>query len=445
MDLTRLLDEAQSALKQRGVAQWELMALASRSLSIGVRGQEVDKFVQADSQGLAVRLLKDGRLGFSYVMGADGAGLTRAVAEALASAAAADPEPGYSLPGPSSWPAAPEVFDPALAEEPLAAKVERARTLAAAALAADPRVHHVHPAEVSEAESLLHLRSSAGLDLSQRSTAITAMANALASQDGQSEEGWDFASRRFLADLDVEAVGKGAGKKASAFLGAGPVADGRYAVIFEPHVAADFLELLAASLLGDNLVKGRSLLAGRLGQQVASPLVSIVDDGLMPRGLGSAAFDDEGTPQGHKALVRQGLLEGFVFDRLWGARQGQASTGNAVRPSLKAPPGVGFSNLFLEPGAQTPAQLRGQMGQGLIISEIMGGHTADPVSGQFSFGAAGHLVENGLVVRPVKSIALAGQVLELFAAVRGVGSDLTFYGKTGAPSLLVEGLSVSGP
>jgi PmbA protein len=223
------------------------------------------------------------------------------------------------------------------------------------------------------------------------------------------------------------------------------VADGRYTVVLEPHVAADFLELLAASLLGDNLAKGRSLLASHLDKQVVSPLVSIIDDGLMPRGLGSAAFDDEGTPQSRKALVSEGVVRGFVFDRLWGARRGQASTGNAVRPSLKAPPGVGFTNLFLQPGSHSPSQLCGQMGRGLIISEIMGGHTADPVSGQFSFGAAGHLVENGQVVRPVKSIALAGQVLEFFAAVRGVGSDLTFYGKTGAPSLMVEGLSVSGP
>jgi PmbA protein len=196
--------------------------------------------------------------------------------------------------------------------------------------------------------------------------------------------------------------------------------------------------------LGDNVVKGRSLLASRLGRQICSPLVNIVDDGLYPRGLGSAAFDDEGTPQSRKALIRAGVLEGFVFDRLWGARHGAASTGNAVRASLKSPPGVGFSNLYLEPGAQSPTELAQGMGRGLIISEVLGGHTADPVSGQFSFGAAGHLVEGGQPVRAVKSIAMAGQVLEMFSAIQAVGSDLRFFGRVGSPSLLVRGISISG-
>jgi PmbA protein len=271
------------------------------------------------------------------------------------------------------------------------------------------------------------------------------MATAVAEADGEQEEGWDGQSRRFWSDLDLEAVGAEAGRKAAAFLGAGPVADGRYEVILTSEVAADFLDLLASSLMGDNLVKGRSLLAGRLGQQVVSPLVTIVDDGLMPRGLGSALFDDEGTPQGTKALIDQGVVKGFVFDRLWGARQGQASTGNAVRGSLKAPPGVGFTNLYLKPGQGALADLAAGLKRGLVISTILGGHTADPVSGQFSFGAAGHLIEDGRLTRAVKSIALAGQVVELFSAVRALGGDLTFHGRTGAPSVLVSGVSVSGP
>jgi PmbA protein len=439
------MERTQDLLKTKGVKEWEIMALDASSLSIGVRGQEVDKFAQAESQGLAIRVLVDGRLGFSYVLGGGDDGLARAVDEARAAAGAADAEQGYSLAGPEALPPAPEIYDPALARLELPALVDMARAMAAAARAADARVNHVHPAEVSRSLAHLRLRTSRGLDLSQDSTTFSAMANALASADGQSEEGWDFAARRFLADLDVEKVGRTAGEKAAAFLGAGPVADGRYAVILTPQVAADFLELLAASLLGDNLVKGRSLLGKRLGEKIASPLVTIVDDGLKPRGLGSSAFDDEGTPASRKDLVEAGVLKGFVFDRLWGGRAGKASTGNSSRASLKAPPGVGFGNLVLSPGGRSREDLLADMGTGLVIGEIMGGHTADPVSGQFSFGAAGHLVEGGRVTRPVKSIALAGQVLELFAAVVGVGTDLTFQGKTGAPSLLVEGLSVSGP
>jgi PmbA protein len=444
MDLERQLDQAQALLTRAGVDDWELLATRSQSLNIGVKDQEVDKFVEADSQGLALRLLRGGCLGFSYVIGGGPDGLQRAVEQALASADAADPEEALSLAGPAQLPPAPQVFDPALADDPLEAKVERARRLAAAARQVDPRITHVHPAEYSQDNTLVLLRTSQGLELSQHATRVSVMANALASQDGQQEEAWEGDSRRFLGDLDVETVGRSAGEKAVALLGAGPVPDGRYDVILQNQVAADFLELLASSLLGDNVVKGRSLLASRRGQKICSPLVNIIDDGLYPRGLGSGAFDDEGTPQSRKVLIQAGVLEGFVFDRLWGARHGAASTGNAVRGSLKSPPGVGFSNLYLEPGTQSPAELAQSMGQGLIISEVLGGHTADPVSGQFSFGAAGHLVEGGRPVRAVKSIAMAGQVLEMFSAIQAVGADLRFFGRVGSPSLLVRGISISG-
>lgn len=445
MELSRALELAQAKLASATCAEWEVMALFSQSISIGVRGQELDKFQQNQSLGLALRVIKDGRLGFSYVMGGDEAALSEAVGQALASAAASDPEPALSLAGPAGRLPAVEVYDPALAQEPVEAKLSRARELAAAALAADPRVVHVQPAEFSSAMSTLHLCTSGGLDFRHQGTQAAAGAVAMASQDHEQEMGWEGHSARFLAELDIPALGAAAGRKAAAFLGARPVADGRYDVLLENSVAVQFLELLAESLRGDNLLKGRSLLAGRQGQPVVSPLVSIIDDGLYPRGLGTAALDDEGTPQQRTVLVEGGTLQGFIYDRLWGARAGRASTGNAMRASLKTPPGVGFSNLYLAPGSQSPEELTAGLTRGLVISEIMGGHTADPVSGQFSFGAAGHLVENGRISRPVKSIAMAGQVLELFQAVQAVGSDLRFFGRPGAPSLLVGGMSISGP
>ncbi|MFH1057154.1 MAG: TldD/PmbA family protein [Pseudomonadota bacterium] len=444
MDLMGQMDRAQTLVAKAGPDQWELMGLESSSLSIGVRGQDVDQFVQSQSQGVALRVVKDGRLGFSYALGGGDDSLARMVEQALAATAAADPEPGFSLAGPAALAATPEIMDHSLADEPLEAKVARAWSVAAAAKAADPRVVHVMPAEYGESVSRTWLRTSLGLEASQEESEVWAMANALASADGQSEEAWEQDSRRFLADLDPAAVGRAAGEKAASHLGAGPVPDGRYDVLLVPEVAADFLRLMAQSLLGDNAAKGRSLLAHRLGEKVVSPLISLIDDGLMPRGLGSGAFDAEGTPQARQALIQDGVVRALVQDRFWGGRAGRGSTGNAVRGDLKAPPSVGFTNLYLAPGQGDEAALCAAMGRGLIITEVLGGHTADPVSGQFSFGAAGYLVENGRRARPVKSIALAGQVLELFGAVQVVGGDLRFFGRTGSPSLVVAGLSISG-
>ena len=445
MDLLQQLDHAQSLVEKKGVEQWELMALAGESLKIAVRGQEVDTFQQSASQGMALRLIQQGRLGFAYRLGGGLEDLENLVDQALASARAGDLDYPAGLAEPAPLPDPGPLYDPALEDEPLEAKKERALALAAAAREADPRVVHVHPAEVNESRVQVYLRNSRGLDLSRRGSSVSAMAMAVAEGNGGREMGWEYQVCRFLSDLDPARVGAEAGRRAAAFIGAQPVEDGRYPVILENQVAAEFLELLAASLTGDNVVKGRSLLARDQGKQVLSPRLNIVDHGLYPRGLATAPFDDEGTPQAENRLVEKGVVQGFVCDRYWARRLGQQSTGNAARPSLKAPPGVGFKNLYIEPGEASPQELAAGLERGLVISEVMGMHTADQVSGEFSLGAAGHLVEGGRITRPVKSIAVAGQIVELMAAVEAVGDDLRFFGSTGSPSLLVSRVSVSGP
>jgi len=446
MDLDKQLEQAADLLRKTDAQEWEVMALSSEQLSIAVSGQEVDKFQQSASHGLAMRVISQGRLGFSYLMGSGAGGaLQTAVAEALASAQASDLEDEAGLARPQPMPEAPETLDPAIKAEPLEAKRERALAMAAAARQADPRVQHVHPAEIGEYYSRVRLVTSHGVDLSLENTTCSAVANAVAGENGQQEMAWEYDVRRFLSDLDANRVGAEAGRRAAACLGAGPVADGRYDVILESQVAMEFLELLGASLLGDSLVKGRSLLAAKMDQKVFSDLITIVDDGLLPRGLGSGPFDDEGTPASSKTLVRDGVVRGFVFDRLWGARHGAASTGNAIRAGLKSPPQVGFSNLYLKPGRGDLPHLAADLHRGLVINEVLGAHTADPVSGQFSLGAAGFLIENGKITRPVKSIAVAGQIVDLFASVQAVGGDLRFLGRSGSPSLVVAGMSVSGP
>jgi len=446
MDLDKQIEQAADLLGKTPAHEWEAMALFTEQLSIAVRGEEVDKFQQSKSGGLAIRVWSQGRLGFSYLMGSGAGGaLETAVAEALAAAQASDLEDEAGLARPMPLPQAPDVYDPALKAEPLDAKKQRALAMAEAARQAHPKVQHVHPAEIGETYAQLRLLTSHGLDLSHKSTTCSAMANAVAGENGQQEMAWEYDVRRFLADLDAIKVGSEAGRRAAACLGAQPVSDGRYDVILENQVAMEFLGLLGSSLLGDNVVKGRSLLASKMDQKVLSELVTLVDDGLMPKGIATGAFDDEGTPTATKILVADGIVRGFVFDRPWGARHGVPSTGNAVRPGLKAPPQVGFTNFYIKPGQGGLADLAAGLDRGLVITEVLGAHTADPVSGHFSLGATGFMVENGKITRPIKSIAVAGQVVELFASIKAVGGDLRFLGGTGSPSLLVAGMSVSGP
>jgi PmbA protein len=160
--------------------------------------------------------------------------------------------------------------------------------------------------------------------------------------------------------------------------------------------------------------------------------------------MGTAPFDGEGVPQQNTVLVDKGRLEGFLYDTYRARKEGTVSTGNATRGSSKSPPVMGVSNFFIDNGDTPFAGLLQGIERGILVTAVMGMHTANPISGDFSVGAAGFLIEQGSVTAPVKGIAIAGNIVELFHSVELVGNDLRFFGVVGAPSLRIAVLDVSG-
>ncbi|HHW45006.1 MAG TPA: TldD/PmbA family protein, partial [Desulfotomaculum sp.] len=233
-------------------------------------------------------------------------------------------------------------------------------------------------------------------------------------------------------------------RRAVRMLGARPVATRRAAVILEPYVATGFLGLLGPGLTAEAVQKNRSPFAGKVGQQVASTMVTVLDDGAMAGGIASAPFDGEGVPTGRTVLIEGGVLKGFLHNTYTAARDGVQSTGNGVRGSFKSTPEVGTTNFFIQPGTVSPEQLIRDTASGLYVTEVMGMHTANPISGDFSVGAAGILIENGQLTRPVRGVAIAGNLLELLNHVDGVAGDLTFFGGRGSPTIRVARMSISG-
>jgi PmbA protein len=249
----------------------------------------------------------------------------------------------------------------------------------------------------------------------------------------------------------VEEVGRSAGRKALERLGGRRIPSGTYPVILKNHVVSEFLSLLAHSLLSDQVHKGKSPLRGRQGERFFSSLLTILDDGLYPKGTSSFPIDGEGMPSQKTSLVIQGEIKGFLYDRYWANRENRSSsnsqvrsTGNSRRHGIKFPPGIGISNLFIEPGDLPFPNLKKTLYQGLVVEEVMGLHTVDPISGDFSLGCSGDWIDKGEKVHPVKSIAIAGNLFELFRRVIGVGEDLRFFGGVGSPSLLIKDLLISG-
>jgi PmbA protein len=212
----------------------------------------------------------------------------------------------------------------------------------------------------------------------------------------------------------------------------------------ENRVVGDLLGAWSASFLGENVYKGKSYLKDKTNQIIASPKIQLIDDGQYPMGMGSAPFDDEGTPQKKTILIKDGRLLSYLFDNYWSKKTGSQLTGNSVRRQISSPPSTSISNLFIRPGSLPFDQLITTMDKGFLINELMGVHMVDPVSGEFSLGASGIWIENGKGVYPVKGVTISGSIHDLFCAVEELGNDLRFFGRVGAPSLFVKDIIISG-
>ncbi len=312
-----------------------------------------------------------------------------------------------------------------------------------AALDYDHRVKRLQEVSLKQGTTTIWVANSLGTKALATIPAFSLVAVVVAEENGQAQMGWEWQVALSHIQIEPRAIGQEAAKRAVSRLKAEMISSRKISILLPPHIAVDFLDLVSEALSGDQVVKGKSFLAGKLGKRVFSELMTILDDGLLPEGLESRPFDDEGHPQETKTLIHEGVLEHFLFDTYWGRKAGAGSTGNARRGSFKSPPGVGLTNFFIKPGNYSREDLLSQASPVFEVLEVLGMHTADPVSGDFSVGVSG-LLHKGGEVKPVTGMALSGNIFELFKRVEALGNDLRFYGSIGSPSILIGEMDLSG-
>jgi PmbA protein len=248
--------------------------------------------------------------------------------------------------------------------------------------------------------------------------------------------------------LDAEAIGSEAAARASSLKGARQPASRRCPVVFDTLVAASFLGFIGGMLSADAVQRGRSLFADREGDEIAAPELRLTDDATHPEGLASAPFDGEGSPRRALALIAEGRLETFLFDRRTARRGGRETTASAQRSSYRSPPAVGTSNLVVEPGEASLEELVRRAGDGLYVTDVAGLHSGvNPVSGTFSVGATGILIEAGELAEPVREITIASDLVTMLRSVQAVGREarwVPFGGSVRAVPLLLGEMAVSG-
>ncbi len=460
--MNEIINQALSILRKRPIDGYEIYFNQSSHFDIESKEGKIETLETSRYSGMAFRILDHQRMGFSYttfsnpspfVRGNFSGELNRMVEDAIRSAEATSADSCFDFaPALKASPAQVPIFDETMERTSEKAKIEKAKCLEESARSVDSeRIKKVRKASYQEVLSRTTLINSNGLQFSYDHSLASVSVTAVAEESGDSEVGWDFDFSHFTNDLDVEKVGRLAGRKALERLGGKRIPTGVYPVLIRNNVASEFLSLLAHSFLADQVQKGKSPLKGRRGERFFSPLLTIVDDGLYSKGISTAPIDGEGVPSQRTSLVVQGVLTGYLCDRYWANRENLSSSGSRVESSgnsrrhgIKFPPGVGISNFFIEPGNLDLPKLMENLSQGLVVEEVMGLHTVDPISGDFSLGCSGDWIDRGEKVHPVKSIAIAGNLFKLFRNVIGVGDDLRFFGGVGSPSLLVKELLISG-
>jgi PmbA protein len=426
---------------RKGCDSAEIFIKNARGISVEAKEGSVEALEASRDFGIALKVIKKQKLGFSFATNYEE--IDKSIDEAVEGAEWTSPDEFAGIPGTAS-PGQVSVFDEhidTLGEDDI---IKNAILLEKTAVDFDDRIKRVRKAEVSAGVGNTTIMNSNGVNVTYKSTYYATHVTTLAQDnEGDSQMGWDYASSRRLGDIDIKSVGTEASKRAIELLGSKKISAVRAPVILSPSVAVDFLDILSSSLSSEAVQKQRSFLAGKLGQNIISGLVDIIDDGTMPWGAGTRPVDDEGVPAMNKTLISQGHLKGYMYNTYTAKKDGVSSTGNAVR-GFKSLPAVGATNIYINPSESGSGNdLMKSLPKGLVILGAMGVHTANPISGDFSVGISGLWIENGEVAYPVKEAVMSGSILDMFKKVEAIGNDLKFYGSSGSPSLLIGDMDIS--
>jgi PmbA protein len=440
--LRRVLEHATRA----GAAAADAVMVESTAFAAGVRLGEIEKLTDARERRLGLRVFAGSSSAIAATADLSSSGLERFAADTVALARVTAGDPLAGLPDASALASdAPDLdlYDAAAAAPNPDHALAQARAAEGAALAVDARLSNSEGAEFSQDASTIAYASTLGFAGSYRRSSFHLGVEPVATADGAMQRDFWYARSRHLARLDDPvAIGKRAAERTLRRLGAKRVKTQEAPVIFESTVAVSLLGHLAGAVTGQSLYRGTSFLLGRLGDTIAAPSMTVIDDGRLPQGHGSRPFDAEGLPTRRTVVVERGVLKSYLLDTYSAKRLELTSTGNAAR-AIGDSPSASPTNFYLEAGPHTPEEIIASIERGLLVTELIG-FGVNAVTGDYSRGAAGLWIEHGEVVHPVEEITIAGNLLDMFRDIEMIGNDLEFRGSMAAPMLKVGHMTIAG-
>ncbi|MEM2925287.1 MAG: TldD/PmbA family protein [Methanocellales archaeon] len=415
----------------------EIFYSSGRVITVETLKDEIESARESYIQGLGIRAVYKGAVGFSSTN--DLSKIEETVESAVKCAKARKMDPNWKgFPPQAKYPIVQGTFDSKIAQLQLDSCVDYILQMIESA-----KIEKAMPtsARLMCGSSAQFILNSNGLEIEEKSTIIQASIEAIA-RDQTTSTGFEFDISRNL-NLDFQAIGKNASMLALNSLNGMNVETGNLTVLLKPVAFADLLaNVFLPAVFADNVQRGRSLLRDKIDLTIASENFTLIDDGLLEGGIGTAMSDDEGTPSQRTTIVERGILKGFLYDSYTAGRAGVKSTGNGVRGSYASVPSVGIRNIIVQiPGSEVIAETE----RGIIVNSIIGGHTSNPVSGDFSVEARNaFMVEKGEIAKPVKSAMISGNIFEALKQISGAGKDARKVGNIITPTVKIEELRVIG-
>jgi len=444
-DYRSLAEDLLRAARASGASDADVVIAEGTDFSVTVRHGEVEKLTDAGSKALGLRVFVGRRTANSYTSDFSKPALDALVRDTVAMAQATGEDDAAGLPDetPRFEDVDLQLFDPSPMALPTAERIEWARRAEAAALRGSPEINNSEGGSFSCGEDAVVLANSRGFLGHYRSSSVSMSTVPVAERGGQKERDYWYTAGRGLGDLaSPEEVGRIAAERTLRRLGARKVATLTAPVVFDPETAAELLGQVFSAISGYAVYRSATFLKGRLGEVVASPLLTVVDDGRRVRGLGSRPFDGEGLPTRRNVPLESGVLKHYLCDAYSGRKIGAKPSGCARR-GVGGSPSVGAGNLCFLPGEKGPDAIVGEVSRGLYVTDLIG-FGVNLVSGDFSQGAAGLWIENGRLAHPVHEVTIAGNLKDMLKDVDAVGSDLVWRGSAASPTLRVAKMTIAG-
>jgi PmbA protein len=452
LDLESLAADVVAQALKAGATDAEAVAREGDEFSVNVRMGQVETLKESGSRGLGVWVFMGKRSASTSTSDLTAEGIRQLVDGAMALVKVTEEDTFSGLPETAEFGALSSdlhLFHEDVYSLPGPERIEWARRAEAAALEADKRITNSDGGSFDAATGRKALANSRGFVGGYRSSYAGVSAAPLAqdANGAMQRDGW-WSSARRLADLDSpEAIGKEAARRALRRLGARRVPTQRVPIVFAPEVARSLIGSVFEAASGDSIWRGASFLAGKLGELIAAPNLTIIDDNtmLLPTGMGgfgTSPFDGEGLPSQRTVVVDAGVLRNYLLNTYTARKLGMKSTHNASR-GLAGAPGIGCGNLYLEPGMLTAEQIIADVPAGLYVTGLIG-FGVNVVTGDYSRGATGLWIENGVLTHAVEEVTIAGNLADMLRNVTAIGNDLEFRGAVASPTLRIDGMTIAG-